>query len=110
MTENSNNTKPRTTRVRTFDHMTVPPSLKDPNTYQRFARFHFIYSVLGLALGLACVLSGVVLCLHGVVGSVSWTAKFFNAESNLSDAAPGVVLFIVGLFIVWVTRFSIVQK
>ena len=98
-------------RVRFHDHMTVPQSLKDPRTYQVFARLYLIYSLSGLVLGLACVLGGIVLCLHGVVGSTSWTAQFIGAESNISDATPGVVLFVVGLFVVWVTRFSIkVQK
>ena len=111
MTENSENPKPRVVRARTYDHMTVPSSLKDPRTYQKFAQFHLIYSLSGLVLGFACVLGGIVLCLHGVVGSTSWTAKFLSAESNISDAAPGVVLFVVGLFVVWVTRFSVkVQK
>lgn len=112
MTENIDKSEPRThTRIRTCDHMTVPQSLKDPHTYQEFARLHLIYSLSGLVLGLACVLGGIVLCLHGVVGSTSWTAKFIGAESNISDATPGVVLFVVGLFVVWVTRFSVkVQK
>ena len=111
MTENSENTKPRVVRVRTHDHMTVPPSLKDAHTYQKFAQFHLIYSLLGLVLGLACILGGIILCLHGVVGSTNWTAKFLGAESKISDAAPGVILYIVGFFIVWITRFSVmVQK
>lgn len=112
MTENVEKLEPRThAKVRTRDHLTVPPSLKDPHTYQEFARLHFIYSLSGLVLGLACVLGGMVLCLHGVVGSTSWTTKFVDAESNISDATPGVVLFVVGLFVVWVTRFSVkVQK
>jgi hypothetical protein len=28
-------------------------------------------------------------------------------QSKLSDAAPGTVLFVVGLAVVWVTRFAI---
>lgn len=112
MTENIDKPEPRThARVRTLDHMTVPQSVKDPQTYQEIARLHLIYSLSGLVLGLACLLGGIVLCLHGVVGSTSWTAKFVGAESNISDATPGVVLFVVGLFVVWVTRFSVkVQK
>jgi hypothetical protein len=50
---------------------------------------------------------GIVLYLHHVTGTTNWTAKFMGAESNLSDAAPGAILFIVGLFIVFVTKFSI---
>jgi hypothetical protein len=42
-----------------------------------------------------------------VTGVASWTARIIGAESQISDAAPGVILFIVGLFIVWVTRFTV---
>jgi len=111
MADNERASVRRVVRSRTYDHMTVPQSLNDPRTYQEFSRFQLIYSLSGLVLGLACVLAGMVLCLHGVTGSTGWTAKFTGAESDISDATPGVVLFVVGLFVVWVTRFSIkVQK
>ena len=93
--------------VRTLDHMTVPPSLNDPQTYQKFGLYQFIYSMFGLVLGLICMLGGIVLFLRGVAGSTSWTAKFIGIESHLSDSPPGVMLFVVGLFVVWVTRFTI---
>ncbi len=93
--------------VFTYDHMTVPPSLKDPDTYQQFARYHLIYSLAGLAFGFVCILGGIVLFSHGVTGSTSWTAKFIGGESKISDAPPGIILFIVGLFSVFITRFVI---
>ncbi len=62
------------------------------------------YAMLGLILGLATILGGVILSLHGIAGSTSWTAKLFGLESHLNDAAPGVVLFVVGIFFVWSTR------
>lgn len=67
-------------------------------------RSEYQYARLGLGLGLATVLGGVVLGLNGVVGSTSWTAKALGFESNLNDAAPGVVLFIVGVFMIFFTR------
>lgn len=78
---------------------------KHPKTVQTLSKHHLVYSMAGLLLGLACVIGGVVLFLNGIVGSTSWTAKFLGAESTINDAAPGVVLFIVGLFIVFVTRY-----
>lgn len=112
MTEKIDKPVSRThTHVYTRDHLTVPQSLNDPHTYQKFARLHLIYSLSGLVLGLASVLGGILLCLRGVAGSTIWTTKFIGLESKISDAAPGVVLFVVGLFVVWVTRFSVkVQK
>jgi hypothetical protein len=53
---------------------------------------------------------GILLFLRGVTGSASWTAKLIGAESKLSDAAPGVVLFVVGGLIVFVTRFRIMAQ
>ncbi len=90
--------------------MEIPHHLRDPATYQRFSLYQLIYSLSGLVLGLASVVGGVILFLNGVAGSTSWTAKMLGAESQVSDAAPGAVLFIVGLFVVIVTRFTIKVK
>jgi hypothetical protein len=62
------------------------------------------YAMLGLILGLATILGGCLLCLNGVAGHTSWTAKAFGLQSQINDAAPGVVLFIVGIFFVLITR------
>lgn len=72
----------------------------------RLMRYKLIYSMTGLVLGLICMLGGILLFLHGVTGSTSWTAKILGNESNLTDAAPGAILFIVGLFTIIVTRYS----
>jgi len=80
---------------------------KHPGTVEKLAQHHFIYSIAGLALGLVCIIGGIVLFLNGIAGATSWTAKFIGAERKISDAAPGAVLFIVGLFIVFVTRFVV---
>ena len=64
----------------------------------------YAYARMGLPLGPACIIGGVVLGLNGVAGSTSWTASVLGLESNINDAAPGVVLFIVGVFFVWITK------
>lgn len=87
--------------------MEVPYSFKDPSTYQRFSLYSLVYSLSGLVLGTVCIIGGIMLFLNGIVGSTNWTAKVLGVESRISDAAPGAVLFIVGLFIVVVTRFNI---
>ncbi len=72
--------------------------------------FQLIYSIAGLVLGLVCIIGGIILFLRGITGSTSWTAKIIGAESKVSDAAPGAILFIVGLFIVFVTRYIVKVK
>ena len=70
-------------------------------------RYKFIYSMSGLFLGLISMLGGIVLFLNGVAGSTSWTAKLLGTESSITDAGPGVVLFVVGLFVIIVTRYRV---
>jgi hypothetical protein len=86
----------------------VDADFVDKTTLKKVPLYELIYSILGLLLGLACIVGGILLFFHGVTGSASWTAKFIGAESKLSDAAPGVVLFVVGGLIVFVTRFRFI--
>ena len=85
----------------------VPEVLIDIGFWKRAVRYQLIYSMSGLVVGLACVIGGIVLFLHGVTGSITWIAEFLKLKSKVTDAAPGAILFIVGLFVVWVTRFGI---
>ena len=94
-------------RTKMFYHVRLTDEFasKNPDTVVALSKHHLIYSTAGLILGLICVIGGVVLFLNGVVGSTSWTAKVLGAQSDLSDAAPGAILFIVGLFVVFITRY-----
>ena len=70
-------------------------------------RFQFIYSIVGLVLGLFSMAIGGFLCLSGVAGHSNLSAKLLGAATELSDAAPGTVLFVVGLLVVVATRFKV---
>ena len=85
----------------------LPPDPRERQLWARLARLQLIYSLAGLVFGAACILGGIGLFLHGVVGSSSWVGSMIGVQSKISDAAPGTVLFIVGLAVVWVTRFAI---
>jgi hypothetical protein len=85
----------------------VPNKLVSEKFWQQANLYHFVYSLGGLVLGFTSIIGGIALFLHGVTGTTSWTAKILGASSQISDAAPGAVLFIVGLFIIYVTRFSV---
>jgi len=86
--------------------MLLPPNMRDPNMWKRLSVFQLIYSLAGLILGFVCIIGGIILFLHGVTGSISWITKALGAESKMSNAAPGAILFVVGLFIVLFTRFG----
>ncbi len=85
----------------------LPPNPRERHFWGRLAVLQLIYSLAGLVFGLACIVGGILLFFHGVTGSSSWVGEFIGAQSKLSDAAPGTVLFVVGLAVVWLTRFSV---
>ena len=70
-------------------------------------KLKFAYSIVGLIVGLACILVGLLLGVYGVAGHTSWTASVLGLSTNLSDAAPGVMVFVVGIFMVFLTRFRV---
>lgn len=85
----------------------LPPDPGERHFWSKLARLQLMYSLAGLVLGFACIMGGIVLFFHGVTGTSSWVGGFLGVESKLSDAAPGTVLFVVGLLVVWMTRFQI---
>jgi apolipoprotein N-acyltransferase len=85
----------------------LPPNPRERHFWGRLAVLQLIYSLSGLVLGLACIIGGILLFFHGVAGSSSWVGEFIGVKSKLSDAAPGTVLFVVGLAVVWLTRFAV---
>jgi hypothetical protein len=68
--------------------------------------FKFIYSLLGLGVGLGCIMAGIELAVAGAAGQTSWTASLVGFKTELHDASPGVVAFVVGVAVVWITRFK----
>ena|SRR5271157_1961610 len=64
----------------------------------------------GLIAGLICVFLGVILCIIGVTGFINWNFAFGGINSSLTNAAPGVLLMIIGLFIIVVTNHRVTVK
>lgn len=84
----------------------LPPDLLDKDFWKMVVRYQFIYSLVGLAVGMICVILGMVMVVHGFGGGGwHWSADIFGFKVN--DAAPGVVLFLVGLAIAQFTRFDV---
>jgi hypothetical protein len=86
----------------------TPSSLVDPKYWQKATQYQFFYSIAGLVFGLCCVIGGIVLFLHGVTGTTkSWTASMLGLQSSVTDVPAGVVLFTVGMFVVFITRYVV---
>lgn len=64
----------------------------------------------GLICGVSCIFLGILLLVLGIPGSIDWSFKSGIIESSLKNAAPGIVLFIVGFLIIAATKFNITIK
>jgi hypothetical protein len=55
------------------------------------------------------IIGGIILFLSGVIGGTNWTVKILSggncAGNCFSDVGPGVALFIVGLGMVWMSKY-----
>jgi hypothetical protein len=85
----------------------VAPGVDDPDFWRLVVKYQLIYSFAGLVVGLAFVVAGMVLFFHGVTGSTGWIAESFGAKSTLTDAPPGVVLFVASFLVVATTGFRV---
>ena len=89
----------------------INPDILSPRFWMKALVYQFVYSILGLMLGLACIILGVVLFLHGIAGTTkSWTASMLSLHGSIADAPAGTVLFIVGLFVIYITRFVVESR
>lgn len=89
-----------------FQPVTVElPTEVPPELIKYLARLQFIVTVLGLIFGVLCITGGIVLFVLGITGNMSITGKLGDKEIEIVDAAPGAVLFLVGLAVAYLTRF-----
>lgn len=52
-------------------------------------------------VGCCLVIAGVVLILVGTTGNIGWTIKMFGLSSELSNASPGIVCVLAGVYMIF---------
>lgn len=66
-----------------------------------------IYSIAGFSEMGVCILIGLLLFWMRVAGRMSWTISLLGSQREILDAAPGAPLFVVGVVVVFLTRFVV---
>jgi hypothetical protein len=79
----------------------------DPTIIARAIETARQIALVGLGVGLICIISGVVLLVLGVSGAVTWTVSGLGASSELQTSATGVVIAVVGLAVIYITRLNV---
>lgn len=81
--------------------------MKNNGLIKQHLKYKFLYSTMGLVLGLISILCGSYLFINGIIiGSTQFSALIFGNKAQLTDAAPGTILFVIGLFLVITTRYG----
>lgn len=68
----------------------------------RVTLYKLVYAISGLVMGITCIVVGVILVLSKLTGSTIETVS----RSDLISVTPWIVLFIIGFFVIVVTRYS----
>jgi hypothetical protein len=73
----------------------------------RVEKHQYNISLIALFLGTIIFIGGLILFFHSLNGRTKWVVSFLGIHSELSDAPPGIVLCIIGLFVIYINRYSI---
>jgi len=68
----------------------------------RVTLYKLVYAISGLFMGIACIVVGVILVLDKMSGSTIESVS----RAELISVTPWIILFIIGFFIIVVTRYS----
>src|SRR6185437_12688274 len=83
----------------------VPPGKGSKEFWKSVVNYQFTMSLIGLYGGLACIVIGILMFLNGMLHGGAWTADAFGVA--ITDAAPGMVLFFIGLGLAQINKFTV---
>ena len=86
-------------------HIEYDVEVKD-EMIKHLAKAQLLYSFVGLVLGIFVMVLGCILLYLGITGETKFVAETIGIKAELSDAAPGTLLIVVGLVVVVVTKFK----
>lgn len=110
--EDSTNVTRSKSKALRMDSVEINKKFSDnnPKEVAALSRMQLIYSILGLVVGVLCIIFGTYLYLNGAINNTKWIIDVMNIKSELSDAGPGAVLFVVGLLVIAITKYNIKIK
>ena len=89
----------------------IPKSIKSTKLWDKVVKFQFIYSILGMITGIIFMVIGILLFINGLDdGNSELSIKILNSSFDIKKATPSGILFLVGLIIVFITKFKISAK
>ncbi len=91
-----------------IDVIEVPSTVTDKKMWSKAIFYHFVYSMIGMIIGILSLISGVYLFYIGITQGSEWEFNILGIKSTMSNAMPGTILFLIGFLIIRVSRYNIV--
>jgi hypothetical protein len=82
----------------------------DPEVQKQIVKAEAENARSGRMVGLLVILVGVILTIAGATGAVDLKLSGMGMSAQVVNAAPGVVVALIGLFIVWRTNLKITAR
>ena len=89
-----------------IEEVVIDPRL-DPKVQQKVIEAEVSNAKSGRMVGLIVIVLGMVLTVLGATGSVDMHLGGLGLDAKITNAAPGVVAMVIGLFIVWRSNLRI---
>ncbi len=94
-----------------IDHLAKTVNIENEKLSESFwkkvIKYQFIISIIGMIIGLMLSFLGLILTISGIYPSSEWIFDIIGLKSKISNAAPGVILIVVGLLTIYFSRFKI---
>jgi uncharacterized protein YjeT (DUF2065 family) len=82
----------------------------DPDVQKQLIKTEADNARTGRMVGLLVILVGVILTIAGATGAVDLKLSGMGLNAQVVNAAPGIVLALIGLVIVWRTNLKVTAK
>jgi len=71
---------------------------------------YFWGTLIGIIVGALFCLSGLIITILGLSGSIEWVFEAVDVKSRLTNAGPGVFFALLGMLILWRYRPKVVDS
>ena len=87
------------------------PNNSSDDVIKEAIKSQYRYSIIGYIVGIVIILLGIILLVLKIFFPLNdLSFKILSFSISTSNASPGIILFIIGLIIIYITRFSVKTK
>lgn len=91
-------------------HAEIDPAIANTPFGMNVIRYEYIVILLSMFAGWGLIIGGIVLLLLGLMGNVELVMEAIDMKARLVNASPGLVMVLIGAYVVIKSRMNIKSK